>query len=564
MTKWQCSSANELIFEQGDAKACLYTVSDKGAPAEILAELCKEYGLNKYVLKEWTPYRVKLEGFEDAEWAVRFGSELKKPNAYDGLCEYTYKNQIGKSTIVIRIADTTLPSLDVEVLSPKLTLDEARESHKLFYPRFYQSLVTDLVKRSAPLVFSLLAPTEHLVQEIPEPPTLVVLYHFLDQRHDELMVALEGILARPYRLLTAEEEFAPLHQAHEVDADVVLSILTNPQHWVEYQRAGLAVAERLGGYAPQKVWQRLAVETFDTPENRFVRWFVGELLSWVETLLAWKQFPEGSRESFVELKGQLEMALHDPLFDEVGDMVYFPATSQVLLKRSGYRELLELYRQYLNSKRPAFFRDLQEAIDSRDVATLYEYWCFFELAVKLAAILSPRNPQPQFKLEVTEEGGLKPKVAARFKGAPHELVFNRSFGASKVGRQWGKSYSVPLRPDFSLFLQEPDGSSRLIVYDAKFRFDASDVEIVSRSGEEDQLTPEETALRDGDVQRLAKAADIYKMHTYKDALGAQAAVVLYPGTERHVFWERGVIQGPGDDWLINLRGVEAIPLVPEG
>ena len=174
MAEWQCSS-EKLIFEEGGTKVCLYTVSDRRAPMEISAELRGEYGLHKYVLEEWTPYRVKLEGFEATKWAVRFGSELKNPNAHDGLCEYTYKNQIGKSTIVITVADMTLPPLNVEVLSPKLTLDETREPHRLFYPRFYPSLVTDLFKRSAPLVFSLLAPTEHLVEEIPEPPTLVVL-----------------------------------------------------------------------------------------------------------------------------------------------------------------------------------------------------------------------------------------------------------------------------------------------------------------------------------------------------------------------------------------------------
>jgi predicted component of viral defense system (DUF524 family) len=561
MAEWRCSSASEFIFEEGEVKVRLYAVGEGGSPAEIPAELCREYGLHKYVLEEWTEYFVRAEG---AKCLTLGGLEADCVAIEDGLYRYRYRNQIGKSTIVITIADTTLPSLDVEVLSPKLTLDETREPHKLFYPKFYQSLVTDLVKRSAPLVFSLLAPTEHLVEEVPEPPTFVVLYHFLDQRHDELMAAIETILARPCRLLTAEEEFVPLHQVSEVDPEVVLSILTNAQHWVRYQGTGLAVAQRLRGYAPQKVWQRLAVETFDTSENRFVKWFVGELLGWVEKLIVWRQFPGRARDGFVELKGQLEMALHDPLFDEVGEMVYFPATSQVLLKRSGYRELLELYRQYLSSKRPAFFQDLQEAIDSRDVATLYEYWCFFELAVKLGTLFNPQDPQPQFKLVVTEEGGLKPKVVARFKGTSHELVFNRSFGASKAGRQWGKSYSVSLRPDFSLFLQEPDGSRRLIVYDAKFRFEASDVEILSGLSEEDQPTLEEIALKEGDVQRLAKAADIYKMHTYKDALGAQAAMVLYPGTERLAFWESGAVQEPGDDWLINLRGVGAISLVPEG
>lgn len=532
MAEWQCPSASELIFEEGDVKVRLYTVGERGAPAETPTELCREHGLHKYVLEEWAEYFVSAEGAK----RITFGGlEAECIDDEDGLYRYQYRNQIGKSTIVITIADTTLPPLNVEVLSPKLTLDEAREPYRLFYPKFYQSLVTDLVERSAPLVFSLLAPTEHLVEEIPEPPTLVVLYHFLNQRHDELMAAIGTILARPHRLLTAEEEFVPLHQAHEVDADVVLSILTNPQHWVKYQGAGLAVAQRLGGYAPQKVWQRLAGETFDTPENRFVKWFVGEMLNWVEKLLAWKQFPERARDEFVELKGQLEMAFHDLLFDEVGEMVYFPATSQVLLKRSGYRELLELYRQYLNSKRPAFFCDLQEAIDSRDVATLYEYWCFFELVKRLEAMLG----KAKLQLTVREAGDLKWGVKANFGDTDYTLIYNRHF-AHKKG-----SYSVPLRPDFALM----KGDQARVVFDAKFRFEVKP--LAEEGTEEDEYDMD---VASGDVKRVVKHADLYKMHTYKDALGIDLAVVLYPGTEERFYWED---EGRGE-------GVGAVPLVPEG
>jgi predicted component of viral defense system (DUF524 family) len=551
MAEWQCSS-EELIFEKGDVKVCLYTVSERGAPAKIPVELCKEYGLCKYALEEWTSYRVRLEGTEVAAWTVRFGRELKKPNAHDGLCEYTYKNQIGKGTILITAAETTLPSLNVEVLSPKLTLDETKEPHKLFYPRFYQSLVTDLVKRSAALVFSILAPTEYLVEEIPEPPTLVVLYHFLDQRHDELMAVIEAILARPHRLLTAQEEFVPLPRVYEVDADVVLSILTNPQHWVEYQGTGLAVAKRLDGYAPQKVWQRLAVETFDTPENRFVKWFVRELLGWMEKLMAWERFPDRARDEFVELKGQLEMALHDPLFDEVGDMVYFPATSQVLFKRSGYRELLELYRQYLSSKRPAFFRDLQEAIDSRDVATLYEYWCFFELVRRFEEELG--WGEPKLKLEVREGGELAWDVTADFSSG-RKLVYNEGFGRGR-----DRSYSVALRPDFVLY----EGREATLVFDAKFRFD-----VRSLPGEQEDSYDEDVAS--GSIERVVKHADLYKMHTYRDALKTvRTAVTLFPGSEESgVFynWETGgERKGVELAALLDEKwpGVGAIPLVPEG
>ncbi len=553
MAEWLCSS-EMLIFGEDGVKVCLYTVSDRGAPAEIPAELCKEYGLHKYVLKEWTPYRLKVEGGEEAAGPtfVHFGGDPAEGDPRVAVYEYTYRNQIGRSTITVTVGSRLLPPLEVEVLSPKLNLDDRHDP--LFYPRFYRTLVDELVQRQLTLPFTFEAPTYHAVEETPEPPTLLFLFHFLrSKRVQELLEqAIEAILTRPHRLLTAEEEFVPLPQVYEVDADVVLSILTNPQHWVEYQGTGLAVAKRLGGYAPQKVWQRLAVETFDTPENRFVKWFVRELQSWVEKLLAWEQFPDRARDEFVELKGQLELALHDPLFDEVGEMVYFPATSQVLLKRSGYRELLELYRQYLSSKRPAFFRDLQEAIDSRDVATLYEYWCFFELLRQFEEELG--WGEPKLRLKVREGGELTWGVTADF-GGGHKLVYNEGFGRGR-----DRSYSVALRPDFVLH----EGGEATVVFDAKFRFD-----VRSLPREQEDRYDEDVAS--GDVERVVKYADLYKMHTYRDALKTvRAAVTLFPGSEESgVFynWETGgERKGVELAALLDEKwpGVGAIPLVPQG
>jgi predicted component of viral defense system (DUF524 family) len=549
MAEWRCSSANELVFEEGDVRVRLYTVDERGSPAEIPTEVCREYGLHRYVLEEWTEYFVRAEGAKRLTFG---GPEADCIAIEDGLYRYQYRNRIGKSTIVITVANTTLPPLKVEVLSPKLNLDDPHDP--LFYPRFYRTLVDELVQRQLTLPFTFEAPTHHAVEETPEPPTLLFLFHFLrSKRVQELLEqAVEAILSRPHRLLTAEEEFVPLPQVYEIDADVVLSILTNPQHWVEYQGTGLAVAQRLGGYAPQKVWQRLAVETFDTPENRFVKWFVRELQSWVEKLLAWTQFPEKARHGFVELKGQLEMVLHDSLFDEVGEMVYFPATSQVLLKRSGYRELLELYRQYLSSKRPAFFRDLQEAIDSRDVATLYEYWCFFELLRQFEE--EPGWGEPKLRLKVREGGELTWGVTADF-GGGHKLVYNEGFGRGR-----DRSYSVALRPDFVLH----EGGEATVVFDAKFRFD-----VRSLPREQEDRYDEDVAS--GDVERVVKYADLYKMHTYRDALKTvRAAVVLFPGTEgQGEFYDRSTskrLTSQGVRELVEEKweGVGAISLLPGG
>ena len=224
----------------------------------------------------------------------------------------------------------------------------------------------------------------------------------------------------------------------------------------------------------------------------------------------------------------------------------------MLLKRSGYRQLLELYRQYSSSKRPAFFRDLQEAIDSRDVATLYEYWCFFELVRRFEEELG--WGEPKLKLEVWGGGELAWNVTAGF-GDGRKLVYNERFGR---GRE--RSYSVALRPDFVLH----EGGKATVIFDAKFRFD-----VRSLPREQEDRYDEDVAS--GDVERMVKHADLYKMHTYRDALKTvRAAVALFPGSEGSgVFYDREMAEERKGVELAALLdekwpGVGAIPLVPEG
>ena len=73
----------------------------------------------------------------------------------------------------------------------------------------------------------------------------------------------------------------------------------------------------------------------------------------------------------------------------------------------------------------------------------------------------------------------------------------------------------------------------------------------------------------GDVERVIKHADLYKMHTYRDALKTvRAAVVLFPGTkgEREFYnWstnEEPAPVGIGELVREKREGVGAIPLLP--
>ena len=87
---------------------------------------------------------------------------------------------------------------------------------------------------------------------------------------------------------------------------------------------------------------------------------------------------------------------------------------------------------------------------------------------------------------------------------------------------------------------------RLHVFDAKYRLDRFDAE------ERDS----------DDAPATYKRADLYKMHTYRDAIsGLRTAFVVYPGSE-FVFFERngGRRARPGD--VVSADGVGALPLRP--
>jgi predicted component of viral defense system (DUF524 family) len=486
--------------------------------------------LAPFALQEWAPYRL-VTGPELAEHLVVWRNHEKIPKDRDGLFwSFDFQNQIGKSTIRVTANGVPLPPLTVEVLSNKFPTPAAHLA-------FFRSLLEDLVEQNARLPFTFEAATGHAVKEAPQPPTPLFAYHFLRQHHPALGGALETILHEPHRSLHEQETILPLAQTDTVDPGVVDWILANPQEWVCAPH--VAIARRLRGrHAPARVWQRRAEETFDTPPNRFVRHFVGDLAQW----LAHPGLAVFARR-LLPARAVVEEAQRAPLFDQVGDMHRFPGESQVLLKRDGYRELAHLWRLFHLARRP-FFGPLQEAIDSRDIATLYEFWCFYALTERLQRTLGAAR----FDLKITDAQGLEYEASACFAGSPWRLVYNQPF---RRRDDCSGSYSVGLRPDFSLV----EGRRAILVFDAKFRFEAQDLR--------PDVDTYEQAVSRGDLRRVAKRADLYKMHTYRDALGARAAVALYPGDEAIFYDARTHKPGAiGLDSLLDPSGPSGIGALP--
>jgi predicted component of viral defense system (DUF524 family) len=173
-------------------------------------------------------------------------------------------------------------------------------------------------------------------------------------------------------------------------------------------------------------------------------------------------------------------------------------------------------------------------LEGRDMATLYEYWVFVRI---LACVMNEVSVQEVLapKIERTEFGV---KLGIRQVAAPGvEVAFNPTFS-----RRSQSAYSTPLRPDVTLSI-----GGKIYAFDAKYRLDKFDY-----------------ADEDDDGRLTYKRADLYKMHTYRDAIASLcSSCVVYPGNE-FIFFERtGNIRTDPCDVAV-VDGVGAVPLRPMG
>lgn len=306
--------------------------------------------------------------------------------------------------------------------------------------------------------------------------------------------------------------------------------------------------------APRLICDERVEAILDNPENRFIKDFLKS------SLLVAEHFYQALRVFFAD-KGiidisrgvvddcqkiikTLEKMLRTGFLTEVGEMNCFPSNSQVLQKREGYRQLfMHYFKMSLASQFPIDNNTLKQIIESKDIATLYEYWCFFTMARILRERLGrPSSASIEKQGEFRKE--LKYGISINYSGGI-SLSFNKPYGGNSAS-----SYSVSLRPDISL-----RRGGDLHLFDAKFKY--VNVEF-------DEQEALDNIEREEEMRQEFKRGDLYKMHTYRDAImDARDVWILYPGTE-FIFYELSKGKCRSIEDIDILDGVGAIPLKPLG
>jgi predicted component of viral defense system (DUF524 family) len=357
---------------------------------------------------------------------------------------------------------------------------------------------------------------------------------------------LETIERNPTRRFAPERPVVSVDRVRRLDQIAVQSIFSRLDRLVPIAATASIVTNPLAvkltfaspprRHFPARVAAPRGRLSFDTIENRFTKHVIGECLSLVYRFVDHPRLHDGLKTDCRTMLGILEQAAAAPFLAEAGLISGFQAPSQALAKAEGYREVFGFWNDLTRHvSLPRTTVETTQLLEGRNIATLYEYWVFLKV-LEAAVAVSGRIPlrRPEIRQDELGESirlGLETAL-----GPDITICFNPTFNRSS-----GAAYSTPLRPDVTLRV-----GNALHAFDAKYRLDRFDAD------EDDS----------DDDPATYKRADLYKMHTYRDAIAdLRTAFVVYPGSE-FVFFERAGTRR-SDPKLIAIRdGVGAVPLRP--
>lgn len=436
-------------------------------------------------------YPIWIE-FKDYVKDAQFGSILQNDNDRFSFRRHilagfiNYKNEIGRSEIQIIYKvdkETRTFRFGFEVLSTKLDYHEHWCAIVEDIEREYRMLSLDYMRRT----FHGFSPDQN--GEHPD----IVWWSVFEGEQQKFIKASKSIIDRPRHRLHGEEVY--------LRAD---KLIQTP-HYIENK---LAEHRKEPAYL-YRVEQHILSN--DTQENRFLKFALHQISKRYEDLRqrieAVKTASDTMKAAIHATSESLKRLQHHPFFRTIGRFKGINQESMVLQKATGYSQV---YRTWNLLRRAYSLNDGLYRLQTKDIATLYEIWCFIEVShiVKDQLRLQDEDVEHRNRLEMNgvfswELGkGEHSRILFRKDGVElAELVYNPK-NADKENNNVGMKDlvvpTVPQKPDIVLQLTKNDlqqGMKMTYLFDAKYRIDGKDKGV--------DVPPEDA---------------INQMHRYRDAI----------------------------------------------
>lgn len=437
---------------------------------------------------------------------------------------------VGEIQVAVHIDGFALGPVSVEV-----------RSRKLNYRSEYQWMLRDIAEAAAEVVMERFASSERsfAVDDGSDSRTAYQRFTFLKAllQNETFQAALTRITQRPHIEWELESEDRPIRRG--------VSASSRLAREVTRLRAGGRTLNHQGTTLPDRIRVNRSRETVDNIPNRFVAFALRRWIAEVESirgiLKTGRRTPQAERglRETADVQRQLEEVLAHSVFADTSELNQLPTNNTVLLSRSGYRDVYRAFLEFEMAARLSWDGgDAVYGAGQKDVATLYEYWVFIQLAKVLADLSNGtfnlsdllREDRNQLSLSLVrgEARCLRGTIQQGQRSLTIQLWFNKTFsGGDREG-----SWSQELRPDCSLLISPSDSFAGWsapiwLHFDAKYRIELG---MWRAQPGGDGTAP------DAEGRRSSRRDDLLKMHAYRDAIRRSAgAYVIYPGDRAEEF-----------------------------
>ncbi|WP_042166670.1 restriction endonuclease-like protein [Paenibacillus gorillae] len=455
-----------------------------------------------------------------------------------------FGNEVGLTEWEIQDEGRTLLRVVMEIFPSKMD-----------YKRDYQNLLNEVNGQIYNLAFDFLRKTYQMTgQRETKHQSLSEFFGILQHVFRQLVDAVDRMKAHPHHKLSQEYRLVDANRIKNVGKENIRELAKHPERLIEDRKGVIRIGDRT--YSATHLVEKRKQLSYDTNENRFVSWMLDRIVGKLKELK--RRWNRNNRTSdplllsrIDRMVAQVDRLLKTDFLQEASSLKQMSITL-VLQMAPGYRDV---YRCYLMLMKGLSIQSDLFRLSMKDVAQLYEYWCF----LKLNELLGRKYKiVKQDIIQVNRSGIFVTLDRSRSAQMVYEnpvngeqfILYYNSLPESE------KTPTLNQRPDNVLTLKKKDAGKikeYKYVFDAKYRLNVADAGS-SYHRSYGQPGPEEE--------------DINTMHRYRDAIVYQekgtgdyersmfGAYVLFPYPDEQLYKDHHFYKS------IELLNIGAFPFLP--
>ena len=444
-----------------------------------------------------------------------------------------FGNEIGFSDLIILLDGAKYLGVVIEVFPTKIS-----------YKEDYQSIVEDVTKEVYNIVFDFLKKTYQSYQlndRVSSSP--VEFFAVIRKIYGDFLRAIDIILKQPHHMLDTFYEVLPEHKVKRTNIQT--------RHWLN--KHPMELEKRDGRIAVHRALAVRKQVTYDTKENRLTKYIMHTVMKKLESFK--QNYTRLGRECDKAIISELDRMsnginkrISSSFLSDISLYETSSSLSQVFSMASGYRELYKLYLMLLRGL--SISGDVFN-ISMKDLAILYEYWCF----IKINSMMKERYELvSQDIVKIHGKGLFVSLVKGQASRVRYRNPENNELITLSYNPMMSETQTVTQRPDNVLSLQKQGENVKYeYIFDAKYRINLA--------------SPGTDYYNNISHKPGPVVEDINTMHRYRDAIlfrsGASAyertmfgAYVLFPYQDEDEYIQHRFFKSISE---VNIGGLPFLP-----